>query len=209
MTHYALYRRALDLPVDEDSIRVLLEAYIDQLGGLHKADQLVAIYSAELESGDRERAYAKYLEREYFLTNVTTTFWLSSARLVLVASEAEDLSFEGKQHALEQAEEQGLDARKIANIVSCKVADIIDVSYPVEKPSSRTDEHANAQSDVESIVHDQGNAHPIPCVSQGTTRRCQPTHKGHQPVGGMAVVYRRHIRRRRQIGQQVHPLLPE
>jgi hypothetical protein len=64
MTHFALYRRSLGLPVDEDSIRTLLESYIDQLGGLHKADQLVAIYSAELESGDRERAYVKYLERE-------------------------------------------------------------------------------------------------------------------------------------------------
>lgn len=64
MTHFALYRRSLGLPVDEDSIRILLESYIDQLGGLHKADQLVAIYSAELDSGDRERAYAKYLERE-------------------------------------------------------------------------------------------------------------------------------------------------
>jgi hypothetical protein len=64
MTHFALYRRALGLPVDEDSIRELLEDYIDQLANMPKADQLVAIYSAELESGDRERAYAKYLECE-------------------------------------------------------------------------------------------------------------------------------------------------
>jgi len=64
MTHFALYRRALGLSVDEDSIRELLEDYIDQLANMPKADQLVAIYSAELQSGDRERAYAKYLECE-------------------------------------------------------------------------------------------------------------------------------------------------
>jgi hypothetical protein len=68
MTHFALYRRALGLPVDEDSIRELLEDYIDQLASMPKADQLVAIYSAELESGDRERAYAKYLERRLLST---------------------------------------------------------------------------------------------------------------------------------------------
>jgi hypothetical protein len=62
MTHYALYRRALGLAVDEDSIRSLLEAYIDQLASVDKADQLVAIYSAELASGNREQAYAKYLQ---------------------------------------------------------------------------------------------------------------------------------------------------
>jgi len=72
MTHFALYRRALGLSVDEDSIRELLEDYIDQLANLPKADQLVAIYSAELESGDRERAYAKYLECEAAVNNYSS-----------------------------------------------------------------------------------------------------------------------------------------
>jgi hypothetical protein len=38
------------------------------------------------------------------------------------------MSFEGKQDALGKAREQGLDIRKIANIVSSRVGDIIDVS---------------------------------------------------------------------------------
>lgn len=46
----------------------------------------------------------------------------------IVASATEDLSFEGKQQALQQAQEQDLDARKIANIVSSRVGDIVDVS---------------------------------------------------------------------------------
>ena len=129
MTHFALYRRSLGLTADEDSIRTLLEAYIDQLGGLPKADSLVAIYSAELESGDRERAYAKYLECESSRSACTRGIQADECRPVeTVASATEDLSFEGKQQALEKAQQEGLDARKIANIVSSRVGDIIDVS---------------------------------------------------------------------------------
>jgi hypothetical protein len=50
--------------VNDDSVTYLLESYINQLGELAKADTLVAIYSAELDGGDREQAYANYLERE-------------------------------------------------------------------------------------------------------------------------------------------------
>lgn len=50
------------------------------------------------------------------------------SRLRIGLAAIQDLRFEEKQAALAKAREQGLDVRKIANLVSSRVGDVIDVS---------------------------------------------------------------------------------